>query len=207
MTHRRRVLTAILMEALMANNSTMPLHAGADALKRYYFLRAVVSAAWVVAAFTIGAVNPVVAGVLLVGYPAWDALANARDAKANGGFRANPPQALNAAISAAVALAVLVALRVDTRLVLGLFGGWAILAGLLQLTAGVRRWRFYGAQWAMILSGAQSALAGGFFISQAAGPAGPVVTVIAPYAAFGAFYFLVSAIVLTVKAGRRAGPA
>lgn len=182
--------------------------AGAGALMRYYFLRAAAAVVWVAAAFTIGPSSKVVAGVLLVIYPAWDAFANAWDARANGGFRANVPQTLNTAVSAAIALAVLVALRVDTRLVLMLFGAWAIVAGLLQLAVGARRWRAYGAQWAMVLSGAQSALAGGFFISRAvasATPAAPVIMIVAPYAAFGAFYFLVSAILLAVKTRRRPG--
>ena len=182
--------------------------ANADALMRYYLLRAVAAANLVVAAVKIGRSNLVVAGALLVIYPAWDAFANARDARANGGFRANIPQALNTAVSAAVALAVLAALRIDMRLVLALFGAWAILAGLLQLAVGVRRWRAYGVQWAMVLSGAQSALAGGFFISRAAAPAiAPVITVVAPYAAFGAFYVLVSAILLALKTRRRVGAA
>jgi uncharacterized membrane protein HdeD (DUF308 family) len=199
----------IPMEACMAND-TPSSRVDPGTLMRYYLLRAVAAAVWVVAAFTIAPSNTVVAGVLLVLYPAWDAFANARDARANGGFRANVPQALNTAVSAVIALAVLVALQVDTRLVLTLFGAWAILAGLLQLVVGARRWRAYGAQWAMVLSGAQSALAGGFFISRAlasATPAAPVITVVAPYAAFGAFYFLVSAILLAVKARRRAGTA
>jgi uncharacterized membrane protein HdeD (DUF308 family) len=191
------------MEALMANDTSRS-RTDAGALVRYYFLRAGVAAAWVALAFTIARSNPVLAGALLVAYPAWDAFANARDAKANGGFRANIAQALNTAVSAAIALAVLVALQIDMRLVLGLFGAWAILAGLLQLVAGVRRWRAYGAQWAMVLSGAQSALAGGFFLKSAAGPAASVITVVAPYAAFGAFYFLVSAILLAAKTRRRA---
>lgn len=191
----------------MANDTTSS-RAGADALVRYYLLRAVVAVAWVAAAFTIGASNPLVGGALLVLYPAWDAFANARDARANGGFRANVPQAFNTVVSALVALGVLAALQIDMRLVLVLFGAWAALAGLLQLAAGVRRWRTYGAQWAMVLSGAQSALAGGFFIKSAAAPvAGSVITIIAPYAAFGAFYFLVSAVALAVKARRAAGPA
>ena len=176
----------------------------ADALVRYYFLRAGVAAVWVAAAFTIAPSNPILAGALLVIYPAWDAFANARDAKTNGGFRANVPQALNTAVSAAIALAVLVALSIDMRLVLVLFGAWAVLAGVLQLVVGVRRWRAYGAQWAMVLSGAQSALAGGFFIKSAAAPVASVITVVAPYAAFGAFYFLVSGILLAVKTRRRA---
>jgi uncharacterized membrane protein HdeD (DUF308 family) len=191
------------MEALMAND--IPLsRPEADALVRYYLLRAGVAAVWVAAAFTVARFNPLLSGVLLVLYPAWDAFANARDALANGGFRGNAPQALNTAVSAAIALAVLVALRIDMRLVLVLFGAWAVLAGVLQLAVGVRRWRIYGAQWAMVLSGAQSALAGGFFIKSAAGPVASVIMVVAPYAAFGAFYFLVSGILLALKSRRRA---
>lgn len=192
----------------MADHITSPSRVSLVTLGRYYRLRAIVAAAWVAAAFVIAPSNTLVASVLLVLYPAWDAFANARDAQANGGFRANAPQAVNTAVSAVTALAVLVALQIDMRLVLVLFGVWAVVAGLLQLIAGARRWRVYGAQWAMVLSGAQSALAGGFFVSRAAGPAAePVITVIAPYAAFGAFYFLVSAILLAVKTRRRAGPA
>lgn len=187
----------------MAQTVLAPARESAGPLQRYYFLRAGVAAFWVVAAFTIGAANPLVGGVLLVLYPALDAFANARDAQASGGFRANPPQALNTAVSAVVTLAVAAALQIDMHLVLAIFGAWAILAGVLQLVAGVRRWRVYGAQWAMILSGAQSALAGGFFIQQSTAPATPSITTVAPYAAFGAFYFLVSAIALWVKDHRR----
>jgi uncharacterized membrane protein HdeD (DUF308 family) len=87
--------------------------------------------------------------------------------------------------------------------VLQIFGIWAILSGLFQLITGVRRWTSYGAQWAMILSGAQSGLAGAFMLSKAAGPARVGVADIAPYAAFGAFYFLVSAVSLTVSDARQ----
>ncbi len=76
-------------------------------------------------------------------------------------------------------------------------------AGLSQLATGVRRWRSYGAQWAMILSGAQSALAGTHFAQLASGPETPDITAIAPYAAFGAFYFFVSAVWLLVATRRR----
>jgi uncharacterized membrane protein HdeD (DUF308 family) len=187
----------------MADIVIAPTRQTAGGLTRYYFLRAGIAAIWVIAAFTIGAANPFVSGVLLVLYPAWDAVANGWDARANGGFQVNGSQTLNVATSAIIALAVTVALQVDMHLVLGLFGVWAILSGLLQLITGVRRWRLYGAQWAMILSGAQSALAGAFFIKQSTGAAMPSITTIAPYAAFGAFYFLVSAIALTLK-GRKA---
>ena len=55
----------------------------------------------------------------------------------------------------------------------------------------------------MIIRGAQSAAAGAMFLWQASTPATPSVADIAPYAAFGAFYFLVSAGWLIVSAARR----
>jgi uncharacterized membrane protein HdeD (DUF308 family) len=105
-------------------------------------------------------------------------------------------------VSLAVALAITVSLP-DMHRVLGVFGAWAILSGLLQLGTALRRWKSHGAQWAMILSGAQSALAGAFFISQAQLPAQPSIATVAGYAGFGAFYFLVSALSLSFAARRR----
>ncbi|MDF1897908.1 DUF308 domain-containing protein, partial [Mycolicibacterium smegmatis] len=64
-----------------------------------------------------------------------------------------------------------------------------------------------GAQWAMILSGAQSALVGVTFLKQANAPEVPGIADIAPYAAFGALYFLISAVWLLVAEARRRLPA
>ncbi|RXF67960.1 DUF308 domain-containing protein [Hansschlegelia zhihuaiae] len=171
-------------------------------LSSYYFTRAAVSIGWIVAALTIGKSMPPVAAILLVAYPAWDAVANLLDARRNGGLTANPSQAVNAAVSAVTAIAVAFALGWGLHAVLAAFGLWAILSGLSQLVTGLRRWNA-GAQWAMVLSGAQSALAGAFFFKLAAGETSPGITDIAPYAAFGAFYFLVSAVWLTVALARK----
>jgi hypothetical protein len=173
----------------------------AATLRAYYFLRAGVAAAWVAAAFTLGRANPLVAAALLIAYPAWDALANLIDLTRNGGAARNRPQAVNAAVSGITAAAVAAVIG-NMNAVLGVFGAWAILAGLLQLVAGVQRWRAVGAQWAMILSGAQSTLAGALFISRALGSAVPGIADIAPYAAFGAFYFTVSGCWLLFRRGR-----
>jgi len=186
--------TKILQPAELAKNHW---------LKPYYFSRAAFSVIWVAAAFTVGKSIPAVAGALLLAYPTWDAAANLLDARANGGLQKNPTQALNTVVSVVTAIAVAIALGMNMNAVLGVFGVWAGLAGLFQLTTGVRRWKSYGAQWAMILSGAQSALAGLVFIKQASGPNVPSIVDIAPYAAFGAFYFLVSAIWLQVSDVRR----
>jgi len=152
-------------------------------LKSYYFARAGVAIAWVAGAFTIGKAMPPIAAALLVAYPAWDAAANFIDAQRNGGLIGNPSQSLNVVTSVIAAIAVALTLGTSMNAVLGVFGVWAVLAGLFQLITGVRRWRMYGAQWAMMLAGAQSAIVGAVFIKQANTPAVPSITDIAPYAA------------------------
>ena len=72
---------------------------------------------------------------------------------------------------------------------------------LLQLATGVRRWRSVGAQWAMVLSGGQSAIVGGLFISRSLADRVPGITDIAPNAGVGAFYFGVSALWLILRRG------
>ncbi len=171
-------------------------------LKTYYFTRAAFSLAWIFAALNTMRHGWGIEAVLLVGYPAWDALANLVDGRRSGGLARNRAQALNVAVSLAVAGAVAVALP-DMHRVLAVFGAWAILSGLLQLGAGLQRWKTAGAQWAMVLSGAQSALAGGFFIFQAGQAAIPSLATVTGYAGFGAFYFLVSALWLSAATLRR----
>ena len=172
-------------------------------LKRYYFTRFAFSAVWVVVAFSVAKNLPALAAVMLVGYPAWDAIANYVDAQRSGGLARNRAQLLNVFVSIVTAVAVAVALSNSMNSVLVVFGVWAGFAGLLQLATAVSRWKTTGAQWAMILSGAQSALAAIFMIQRAHG-VGPVgIASIAPYAAFGAFYFLVSAVALTVSDARK----
>ncbi len=190
------------MSNINETRSLAPGATDAAGLRNYYFLRAGVAAIWVAAAFTIRAASAGVGAALLIAYPAWDALANLIDATRNVGLARNRTQAFNMVVSTVTAVAVAVMIG-NMHAVLAIFGVWAIFAGLLQLATGVRRWKAYGAQWAMILSGAQSALAGGFFIKQSLGSAIPGVTDVAPYAAFGAFYFLVSALWLTFRRGAK----
>lgn len=172
-------------------------------LRRYYFIRAAFSIAWVAAAFTVAQGSPMIAAGLLVIYPAWDAAANYLDAARSGGLGKNRMQTINVIVSVATTIAVIVALRMSMNTVLAAFGAWAVLSGLLQLGAAVGRWNTYGAQWVMILSGAQSALAGVFFIVQSRLPEPPSISKVAAYAALGAFYFLLSAIWLSVSDLRR----
>jgi hypothetical protein len=172
-------------------------------LKLYYFIRTAFSAVWVAAALTVGQYSPTIAVILLVAYPAWDAAANYLDASRSGGLVQNRTQTINVVVSVATTLAVIVALQIGMNWVLAVFGAWAILSGLLQLGTAVRRWKSYGAQWIMILSGGQSALAGAFFILQSRMPTMPSISTVAGYAAFGAVYFAISAVWLSVSDLRR----
>ena len=172
-------------------------------LKHYYFTRAVFSVVWVALAFTIGQHISTIAALLLVAYPLWDALANYVDMSRSGGMRTNPTQAFNVFASAAIAVAVIVVLQHDTVPVLDVFGVWAFLSGLLQLATAIRRKKRFGAQWAMILSGAQSAVAGVFFIAQAHAAMPPAIVKLAGYASVGAIYFLISALWLSAAQLRR----
>lgn len=119
-------------------------------LRRYYYIRAGFSAIWVALALTVGQNDQPIAAALLFVYPLWDALANYIDASSSGGLAENKTQAINVAISLVTALAVGLALQKSMNGVLGVFGVWAIVAGLLQLATAVRRWKSYGAQLPMI---------------------------------------------------------
>lgn len=165
-------------------------------LRRFYFVRAAFSITWILAAI-MAAGHAWAVALLVVLYPAWDALANFRDAKRNGGLRANRSQALNVIISSIMTAALAAALTRDWHTVLAVFGLWAILSGGLQLFTATRRWRRYGAQTVMFLSGAQSSLVGCFMISKALAAAAPSVADLIPYVGFGATYFLISAIWLS----------
>ena len=174
-----------------------------SALGVYYFTRAGVSAVWVALAFTLGVANPAIGVVLLVVYPAWDALANILDARASGGLGTNLSQTANAVISIFAAIAMGISATSGLQAMIAIFGLWAVLAGLFQLITGVRRWRAYDAQWAMVLSGAQSALAGGFFFHLSTTQAELSISSVGGYAGFGAFYFLVSALWLRFRTSAR----
>ncbi|MDP9759386.1 MULTISPECIES: DUF308 domain-containing protein [Agrobacterium] len=188
----------------MSHNQTSRAPRGNDQwLKQYYFTRAAFSVLWVAAALTAGRHSFAVAAALLIIYPAWDAIANVIDATRSGGLAANRSQAINVAASSVMTIAVILALTMNMNWVLGAFGLWAIFSGLLQLGTAVSRWRTSGGQWAMILSGGQSSLVGALFIFQAQMPQEPSISTVAGYAGVGAFYFLVSAIWLSIALSRR----
>jgi uncharacterized membrane protein HdeD (DUF308 family) len=172
-------------------------------LKRYYLMRAAFSIVWVGLALAIGTKEAAIATLLLVVYPAWDAIANWLDAARSGGPARNRTQKVNVVVSALAALGVALASQAGIAAVVAVIGVWAVVAGLLQLGTAVRRWKTQGAQWTMVLSGAQSALAGGLFVVQSRGATPPSIANIAGYAGVGALYFLISGLWLVVSHLRR----
>jgi uncharacterized membrane protein HdeD (DUF308 family) len=173
----------------------------AKSLRKLYYTRAAFSIVWVILVAAFAKNNAAIATVLFIIYPAWDAMATFFDIKANPPTASKTPQYVNAAISIITTVAVALTLQTGISGALMVFGAWAILTGLIQLILGLRRRKQLGGQWPMIISGGQSMLAGGSFIAMANEPTSGITT-LAGYAAFGAFYFLLSAVRLskTIKA-------
>jgi uncharacterized membrane protein HdeD (DUF308 family) len=110
-----------------------------DWLKRYYFIRAGFSIAWVAAAFLLANSGHAIVGALLLVYPAWDAAVNIVDARRAGGLGRNSTQLINAVVSVVITLVIAITMTRSAHAVLATFGVWAILSGMLQLATGVRR--------------------------------------------------------------------
>ncbi|MEW2306621.1 hypothetical protein AB0958_42910 [Streptomyces sp. NPDC006655] len=170
------------------------------ALRRLYVVRFVFALAWAALLWAQGSELTVAARLLLFLYPAFDvaaAVVDARSARAAG-----PVKGLyvNMAVSALAAVGVAVAGASGVAGVLGVWGAWAVVSGLVQLLVGVAR-RPMGGQWAMILSGGISVLAGASFIRSATQDA-PSLTALAGYATLGGIFFLFSAIRLPRSAPR-----
>ncbi len=173
----------------------------ARSLQKLYFSRAGFSILWVVLVLSLAKTDTSIATILFIIYPAWDVIATFVDIQANPPETNKLPQYVNAFISIVTTVSVFVALQKGIPEALIVFGAWAILTGLIQLVLGLRRRKLLGGQWPMIISGGQSMLAGISFIVMAHAP-DQGITTLAGYAAFGAFYFLLSAFRLskTIKA-------
>jgi len=170
------------------------------ALRRLYFIRFGFAVVWAALLALTGSELGVTAAILLVLYPLVDVAAAVVDARWSRAGAATTGLYLNIAISTLAGLGLVFATTSGIPAVLRVWGAWAILAGLIQLIVAVRRRRL-GGQWAMILSGAISTLAGTSFILTAAQD-DPSLTSLAGYAALGGLFFLISA----VRLGRAARP-
>jgi uncharacterized membrane protein HdeD (DUF308 family) len=173
--------------------------------RRLYLVRAVGALIWagllVAALASHGSLTPqeslpAFAVALLILYPLIDvgaSLIDVRTQRRHGVARNATAQLVNATISSITAIAVAVTTSHGADAILRVFGAWAILTGLIQLTLAVLRHR-HGTpgQWPMILSGSISTLAGLSFVAMAS-QSELNLSNLAGYATLGAIFFLISA--------------
>ncbi|MFF1817787.1 DUF308 domain-containing protein [Kribbella sp. NPDC058245] len=176
--------------------STTTSHSG---LRTVYLIRAGFSLLWATLVFTTTSSLvstdklTLIAAVLLTIYPLWDAVATLLERSPNR------VATINVSLGLVATVAMLAATFSTVGKALLVFGVWALLSGAIQLTVAVRRRRTVGSQWPMIISGGLSVLAGASFAAMSAAPTSGLST-IAGYSLFGAFWFLVSVIFLTIRA-------
>jgi uncharacterized membrane protein HdeD (DUF308 family) len=180
-------------------------------LRSLYLIRVVFSLIWVVLVFTTSAslksadTPTVVAAVLLSVYPLWDVIATLLERRMAGTGSTSRVSAINVALGLAATVGMIIAVAFSTAgTALLVFGVWALLSGAIQLVTAIRRWRTVGAQWPMIISGGLSVVAGATFAATS-GSATSGLSTVAGYSAFGAFWFLVSVIALSLRTRRAKG--
>ncbi|MDE1160646.1 MAG: hypothetical protein PW792_01735 [Acidobacteriaceae bacterium] len=168
-------------------------------LRNLYFVRTVFQLVWAAGVLLTALTHPVVAAVLLIAYPLWDVACTVYDLQTAGqSGSAKNSQVLNAVLGVATSVAIALTVFRHPAYAIAAFGAWAMVAGLLQLVAGIVRRKQLGGQWAMILSGAQSTVAGITFVLGGLG--GKLhAKDMGGYAIFGAVYFLIGGILLARK--------
>jgi uncharacterized membrane protein HdeD (DUF308 family) len=169
-------------------------------LRNLYLVRTVFQVIWAAAVLTTAKQQPMLAAVLFFLYPLWDVACTVYDLTTfskSGPSRTS--QMINALLGAAAATGIGLTVFHNPIYAVAIFGVWAFGAGLLQLVVGlIRRKQIGGGQWAMILSGVQSMIAGvayflgGLFDKRH-------IKDVGGYATFGALYFLIGGILLTRK--------
>ncbi|MFJ9250545.1 hypothetical protein [Streptomyces sp. NPDC101776] len=176
----------------MTRAATIGQETAAPALRRLYLIRFLFALAWAALLLSLGDDLTLWVKALLVLYPAFDVAAAVLDARSSRATRPAKGLYANMAISTAAAIGLAAAGASGTADVLRVWGAWAIVSGLVQLVVALQR-RAMGGQWAMILSGGISVLAGASFIADAA-KANPSLPHLAGYATLGGIFFLISAI-------------
>ncbi|MER5941637.1 DUF308 domain-containing protein [Streptomyces sp. NPDC001928] len=176
-------------------------------LRSLYLIRVAFSLIWVALVVTTSASlvstdkPTAIAAVLLVIYPLWDVIATLLERRMTGTGSTDRVGTTNMALGLATTAGMIIAAFSTIGTALLVFGIWALLSGAIQLVVAIRRRRTVGAQWPMVISGGQSVLAGASFAAMSASATSGLSSV-AGYSAFGAFWFLVSVIALSVR-GRR----
>src|ERR1700760_3478714 len=138
----------------------------ARSLRNLYFVRTAFQLVWAASVIATAVKQPVLAAVLFLLYPLWDVACTVYDLNTfstSGSSRTS--QIVNAVLGVAAAIGIGLTVFETPIYAVAIFGLWAFGAGALQLIVGlIRRKELGGGQWSMILSGAQSALAGVVFV-------------------------------------------
>lgn len=172
----------------------------ARSLRNLYFVRTAFQVLWAAGVIITAIKQPLIAAVLFVLYPLWDVACTVYDLSTSSKTgTARSSQIINALLGVAAAIGIGLTVFRQPIYSVVVFGVWAFGAGLLQLVLGlVRRKHLGGGQWAMILSGAQSMIAGIAYFAGGLYDKRHIKDV-AGYAIFGAFYFLIGGMLLTRK--------
>ncbi|GAA2054815.1 DUF308 domain-containing protein [Williamsia deligens] len=172
-------------------------------LRAVYAVRSAFAVVWALAlVVAMPHVGPLLTALLVI-YPVVDA--GAVYVQSRSGRPASTPRVterINIVVSVVVAVAVGVASTTSVAAAVGVWGAWAMLSGVAQLITALQR-RQAGGQIAQIVSGAISVVAGLTFLAQAA-QGTDSVTSVGGYALLGGFFFLVSAIHMTMILRRTA---
>jgi uncharacterized membrane protein HdeD (DUF308 family) len=176
-------------------------------LRSLYLIRVAFSLIWVAlvvatSASLVSADKPTaIAAVLLVIYPLWDVIATLLERRMAGTGSTDRLGTTNMALGLAATAGMIIAVFSTIGTALLVFGIWALLSGAIQLVVAIRRRGTVGAQWPMVISGGLSVLAGASFAAMSASATSSLSSV-AGYSAFGALWFLVSVIALSIRSRR-----
>lgn len=160
-------------------------------LRRLYLSRSAFALIWAGVFATTGSELGTLAAVLLVVYPAVDAIAAILDATSTADHRTRTAAIVNAGTSIVAAVGLAIASTEDITAVLRVFGIWAVVSGLTQLAGAVSRRGVKGQRF-LVASGALSVFAGTSFAASAGEATS--MTGLSGYAVLGGVFFLVSAL-------------
>ena len=172
-------------------------------LRNLYFVRTAFQVVWAASVITTAVTQPQIAAILFLLYPLWDVACTVYDLNTSSkSGSARNAQTINALLGVGAAIGIGLTVFRQPIYAVAVFGVWAFGAGLLQLLLGlIRRKQIGGGQWAMILSGAQSMIAGvAFFLGGLYDKRH--IKDVGGYATFGALYFLIGGVLLTRKLSR-----
>jgi hypothetical protein len=175
-------------------------------LRNLYFVRTAFQLVWAATVITTAITQPLIAAVLFLLYPLWDVACTVYDlntSSRSGGARTS--QMINALLGVGAAIGIGLTVFHQPVYAVAVFGVWAFGAGLLQLVLGlIRRRQLGGGQWAMILSGAQSMIAGVAFFLGGLWDKSHIKDV-GGYAIFGAIYFFIGGVLLMRRISKTSG--